>query len=44
MYLVTWIEGEEVEYRLLPTAEEVPEELEEDKNPIVVELESVPQN
>jgi len=38
MYLVTWIEGEEVEYRLLP-AGEIPEDLEEDKNPIIVEFE-----
>lgn len=38
MYLVTWIEGEEVEYRFLPS-EETPDELAEEKNPIVVEFE-----
>jgi hypothetical protein len=44
MYLVTWIEGEEVEYRLLPSEEELPEELEEEKNSIVVEIENALKN
>uniref|UniRef100_A0A7C1J515 Uncharacterized protein n=1 Tax=Ammonifex degensii TaxID=42838 RepID=A0A7C1J515_9THEO len=44
MYLVTWIEGEEVEYRLLPSQEELSRELQEEekaieeKNAIVVEI------
>lgn len=39
MYLVTWIEGEEVEYRFL-SPEELPDEIEEEKNPIVVEFDA----
>jgi hypothetical protein len=40
MYLVTWIEGEEVQYRFLSTEEDLIEWEEEDKNPIVVEFDA----
>jgi len=39
VYLVTWLEGEEVEYRFLPS-EEFLEELEEEKNSIIVEFDA----
>lgn len=39
MYLVTWLEGEEVEYRLL-SSEESLDEVEEEKNSIVVEFDA----
>lgn len=39
MYLVTWIEGEEVEYRFLPS-EELPEQISEDKNPIIIKFDA----
>lgn len=39
MYLVTWLEGEEVEYRLL-SSEESLDEVEAEKNSIVVEFDA----
>jgi hypothetical protein len=39
VYLVTWLEGEEVEYRLL-SSEESLDEVEEEKNSIVVEFDA----
>jgi hypothetical protein len=40
MYLVTWIEGEEVQYRFLSADEDPSEWDEEDKNHIVVEFDA----
>ncbi|MEW6459172.1 MAG: hypothetical protein AB1441_08925 [Bacillota bacterium] len=36
-YLITWVEGDEVEYRLIP-ADELPQVLEAEKNYIVIPL------
>jgi hypothetical protein len=40
MYLVTWIEGEEVQYRFLSSEEFLSELDDKDKNPIVVEFDA----